>query len=115
MGKIVNVLKKIPKIIIFIFFYLWELLLSNFRVLHDVLTPRHYMNPGFIAIPLEAKTDLEILILANLISMTPGTMSIDISLNRRFLYLHVMYLDDVEQFRRMIKDKFETRVLEVLR
>jgi multicomponent Na+:H+ antiporter subunit E len=73
------------------------------------------MKPGFVAIPLDAKTDLEVFILVNLISMTPGTISIDVSENRKKLFLHVMYLDNLDEFRQMIKDKFESRVLEVLR
>ena len=110
-----KILKKSIKLTIFIVFYLKELILSNFRVLHDVLTPRHYMKPGFIAVPLDAKTDLEIFILANLISMTPGTLSIEVSGDRKNLFLHVMYLDDVIKLKQLIKEKFEARVLEVLR
>ena len=110
-----TVLHKMIHVLGFIIFYIWELILSNFRVLHDVLTPRHYMNPGFIAVQLDARTDLEILVLSNLISMTPGTMSIDVSADKKFLYIHVMYLEDSEEFRLMIKKKFEARVLEVLR
>ena len=107
--------RKSIKLIIFILFYIKELILANFRILHDILTPRHYMKPGFVAIPLDAKTDLEVFILVNLISMTPGTISIDVSENRKKLFLHVMYLDNLDEFRQMIKDKFESRVLEVLR
>jgi multicomponent Na+:H+ antiporter subunit E len=108
-------IKKIFQIILFSMFYIKELVLANFRVLHDVLTPRHYMKPGFVAVPLEAKSDLEILVLLNLISMTPGTLSVDVSANKEKLFIHVMYLDDIAEFRTMIKDKFESRVLEVLR
>jgi multicomponent Na+:H+ antiporter subunit E len=111
----VNAIKKSWKIIAFIAFYVIELLLANLRVLYDVLTPRHRMKPGFIAIQLNAKSDLEILILANLLAMTPGTLSIDVSPDKKLLYLHVMYLDNVEEFRKMIKTRFESRVLEVLR
>ena len=110
-----RVIKKTIQIIHFLVFYVTELILSNFRVLHDVLTPRHYMKPGFVAVPLDAKTDLEILVLLNLISMTPGTLSVDVSSDKERLFIHVMYLDDIEEFRQMIKDKFESRVLEVLR
>jgi multicomponent Na+:H+ antiporter subunit E len=75
------------------------------------------MRPGIIAIPLDARTDLEITLLANLITLTPGTLSLDVSADRRVLYVHVMYIDndDIEAVRRSIKDGFERRVLEVLR
>ena len=110
-----KIVVKLIKIVFFFLFYIWELILSNLRVLHDVLTPRHYMQPGFVEIPLEAKTDLEILIVSNLISMTPGTLSVDISQDKKYLYIHVMYLDDIDEIRNDIKTKFEARVLEVLR
>lgn len=110
-----QVLIKIKQIVFFVAFYIWELILSNLRVIHDVLTPRQYMQPGIISIPLDAKSDLELLVLANLISMTPGTLSIDISPDKKILYLHVMYLKDSELFRQEIKTRFEDRVLEVLR
>ena len=55
------------------------------------------------------------MLVANLISLTPGTLSIDISKDRRFLYVHVMFLDDVERAQRELKEGLEQRVLEVLR
>jgi multicomponent Na+:H+ antiporter subunit E len=98
-----------------LFFFLWELLVANLRVAYDVLTPRHRMRPGVIAIPLDAKTDAEITILSNLITLTPGTLSLDVSADRSVLYIHAMYLDDIEAARYKIKNGFERRVLEVLR
>ena len=79
-----------------------------------MVTPTHYMKPAVIAVPLDARTEGEIALVANLISLTPGTLSLDVSSDRRVLYLHVMYLDDLEQTRAQIK-QFEARVLELLR
>ena len=73
------------------------------------------MKPGIIAIPLEAKTDFEITLLANLITMTPGTLSLDLSEDRRTLYVHAMYIHDPEKIRASIKNDLERRVLEVFR
>jgi multicomponent Na+:H+ antiporter subunit E len=103
-------------VIRFICFYLWQLVLSNLRVAYDVVTPTHYMRPGVIAIPLDVQTDAEITLLANLITLTPGTLSVDLSPDRRVLYVHVMYIDhdDVEAARQQIKAGLERRVLEVL-
>jgi multicomponent Na+:H+ antiporter subunit E len=112
-----NYLVKVRQTLGLIFFTVWELILANLRVAHDVMTPSYYMRPGIIAIPLDARTDLEITLLANLITLTPGTLSLDVSADRRVLYIHVMYIDndDIEAVRRNIKDGFERRVLEVLR
>lgn len=96
-------------------FFLWELLKANLRVAHDVLTPRHHMRPGVIAVPLELETDMEILALTTLITLTPGTLSLDVSSDRKTLYIHAMYIDDPEQFREAIRKGYERRVREVLR
>lgn len=105
---------KIPKLIAFIGFFIWDLIKSNVRVAYDVLTPSHHMRPAVIGVPLEAKTDAEITILANLITVTPGTLSLDVSSDRSMLYIHAMYLDDEQELREQIKD-LERRVIELLR
>ena len=110
-----SVIRKIIQVISFLIFYVWELILSNFRVLYDVLTPRHKMKPGIIAMPLDAKTDLEILVVANLLSMTPGSISMDVSPDKKCLYVHMMYIDNIDELRSIIKTRFEARVLEVMR
>lgn len=102
------------KVFTFFLFFIRELFVANLRVAHDVVTPRHDMRPGIIAIPLSVKTDLQITLLANLISLTPGTLSLDISDDRRVLYIHAMYVDDPDSLRHEIKAGFERRVLEVL-
>jgi multicomponent Na+:H+ antiporter subunit E len=112
-----NYLMKVRQALGLQLFLIWELILANLRVAHDVLTPRYYMRPGVIAIPLDARTDVEITLLANLITLTPGTLSLDVSTDRSTLYIHIMYIDDddLDAARRKIKDGFERRVLELLR
>jgi multicomponent Na+:H+ antiporter subunit E len=103
---------KLVQVIALAGYFLWELFLANLRVAFDVITPRAHMRPGVIAIPLDVTTDTEITILANLISLTPGTL---VSADRRTLYIHAMYLDDVEEVRRRIKTGFERRLMAVMR
>ena len=81
------------------------------------LAPASYVCPGVVAIPLDARTDVEIVMLANLITLTPGSVSLDLSEDRHVLYVHAMYIDggDVEAYRRSIKEGLERRVLELLR
>ena len=107
--------QRVPKTVRLAGFFLVELLLSNLRVFWDVVTPGHISRPGIVGIPLSAKTEMEILLVANLISLTPGTLSIDLSEDHRTLYVHVMFLDDPDRFRQSIKDGVERRVLEVMR
>lgn len=96
-------------------YFLWQLLVSNFRVLWDVITPKQISSPGVIAVPLDAETDFEIMLVANLVSLTPGTLSLDVSADRQYLYVHLMFLEDVAAARREIKQGIEKRVLEAVR
>lgn len=106
---------KVGQVISFIRLFLWELLLSNLRVAYSVVTPLDKMRPGIIAVPLDVDTDVGITMLANMITLTPGTLSLDVSEDRRTLYVHSMHVHDIEAFRRSIKDGFERKVLEVLK
>jgi multicomponent Na+:H+ antiporter subunit E len=107
--------RKAWQIVSFSIFFLWQLLMANLRVAYDVLTPTYYMRPGIIAVPLDCETPEEITLLANLITLTPGSLSLDLSHDRKTLYVHSMFIDDIEQERRNIKDGLERRVLEVMR
>lgn len=109
-----NYFNKVRQVVGFTLFFLWELILANLRVAYDILTPRHHMRPGVVAIPLDIESDAAITLLANLITLTPGSLSLDVSSDRRTLYVHAMHIDNVEQFRREIKEGFERRVLEVM-
>jgi multicomponent Na+:H+ antiporter subunit E len=107
--------RKIVQVLGLLLFFVRELIVANLRVAYDVLTPGYQLRPGVVAVPLDARTDLEITLLANLITLTPGTLSLDVAKDRGELYVHAMYIDDVERVRRQIKEGFERRVLEVLR
>jgi multicomponent Na+:H+ antiporter subunit E len=107
-GKLIEALR-------FVTFFVYELVLSNLRVAWDVLTPKAYRRPGVVAVPLDAESDVEITLLANLVTLTPGSLSLDIAPDRSCLYVHAMFVDDVEQLRRDVKEGFERRVLELLR
>ncbi|MDX9787217.1 MAG: Na+/H+ antiporter subunit E [Desulfobacterales bacterium] len=106
---------RLSKVLRLIAHFLWQLVVSNLRVLWDVITPYHTSRPGIIGIPLDARTDMEITLVANLVSLTPGTLSLDISEDRSILYVHVMFMDDIEVVRAEIKNGIERRVLEVFR
>ncbi|MFW5662410.1 MAG: Na+/H+ antiporter subunit E, partial [Bacteroidota bacterium] len=77
--------------------------------------PKDRMRPGVIALPLDAESDFEITMLANLITLTPGTLSLDTSDDKKTLYIHAMYLGDPQEFKMEIKNGLERRLLEVTR
>lgn len=107
--------RKIPQVASFLTYLTWEVIMSNLRVTRDILSLRPRMRPGIVAVPLDAATDAEISLLANLITLTPGTLSLDVSDDRKVLYIHAMYVRDIELFKRRIKEEMERRVMEVLR
>lgn len=104
-----------PRSVAFVFFFLTELTKANIQVAIEVMTIKSTMKPGIVRYPLEAKTDFEITLLANLISLTPGTCSLDVSEDRKVLYIHAMYIGDKEKFIRDIQNGFERRLLAILR
>lgn len=112
---LIKIVFKLPLVILFFFFYAKEIIVANLRIAYDVLTPRHRMTPGIIALPLDVQTDLEIISLANLITMTPGTLSLDISSDRRTLYVHAMYITNVVHLKHNLKSKLEIKIIGVLR
>ena len=114
-GKRVSYFQKTIQFIRFALFFTKELIVSSWRVSLDVVKPLPLMRPGVIGIPLDAETDLEITMLANIISLTPGTLSLDVSPDRKTLYIHAMYVIDADELRREIKDGLERRLLELLR
>lgn len=104
---------KVGKIIRFIGYFLGQLVMANLRVTYDILTPRPYMLPAVVAVPLDLKTPAQITLLANLITLTPGTLSLDVSPDQRTLYVHTMHLSDADEFVQEIKNGFEQYIEEI--
>lgn len=95
--------------------FIYELILSAWRVAWLVLSPRMDIKPGIFAYPLTVERDFEITLLANLITLTPGTLSIDVSDDRKTLYVHAIDCSDPDGLRRDIARGFERRIMEVFR
>lgn len=96
-------------------FFAWDLLASGVRVLWNVLTPHPTSRPGIVAVPLDVRGDGAVLLLANLISLTPGSLSLEVSEDRSTLFVHFMFLDeDADAARRSVKQGLERRILRVL-
>lgn len=106
---------RVWKAISLFFYFLWELVVANLSVARVVVSPRLPIKPGVVAVPLDVRTDAEITLLANLITLTPGTMSVEVSDDRRVLYVHAIDVGDRDGLVSSIKQGFERRVMEVLR
>lgn len=99
------------QLIKFAAFFLWELLVANLRVARDVLRPGPLrMKPRVIAVPLDLRGDVPVTLLANVLSLTPGTLSLDISNDRQTLFVHAIHAPNSEQTIIEIKQGFERLV-----
>jgi multicomponent Na+:H+ antiporter subunit E len=110
-----RVLRQIGRTLSLAVLFLRELLVSAFRVAVVVVTPdlRSVLRPAIIAFPLKVKTDAEITLLANLITLTPGTLSVDVAEDRSVLYVHALMLGTREALIAEIAAGFEAKVHEV--
>jgi len=96
-------------------YFFRELILANLTMAYYTLAPLDRIKPAIVRVPLEPMSQRELMVLANLITLTPGTLSVETTPDLRSLYIHSMYVDDVEAFRQSIKTGFERRVLEAMR
>ena len=106
-------LNKFLHVLEFTGFYLWEVLASNFKVARDVLFMSDRMKPDFIRVNVEGMTERQLLATANLISMTPGTLSVDVDPEHEHLIVHSLYVEDKEQAAKELEQIFSKRVRRV--
>ena len=103
------------RIVALFLLFIKELMLSAWKVAVLVLKPNMNLKPGIFAFPLTVDRDFEITLLANLITLTPGTLSIDVSPDRKFLYVHAIDCSDKEGAIRDIAEGFEAKIMEAFR
>lgn len=94
--------------------FLFEVVMSAIRVAMVVISPRldRALHPAIIAFPLTLKSDVQITMLANMITLTPGTLSIDVSEDRKTLYVHAIATPDRQSLVRSIARGFERKIIE---
>lgn len=115
-NKSVRYFTIVPRTLSYLALFIKEVIYGSIRIGYDIITPTHYAKPGIIAIPLDAKTDLEITLLANSITLTPGTTSLAVSADKSTLYVYSVYIDkSKEQSILDIKNGLEKKLLEVMR
>ncbi|MAY74297.1 MAG: Na+/H+ antiporter subunit E [Phycisphaerae bacterium] len=99
-----------------IIFTLVELVKANVRVAYYTISSISKRTPAVLTVPIEPDlTDTEITLLSNLITMTPGTLTMDVADDRSCIFVHFMHVDDAESEIEAIKTGFERKILEVTR
>lgn len=106
--------RRAGRAVAFVFYVLWQIIVSALTVARALLTPGRTFTPGIVAVPLDATQPVEIMLLASVITLTPGTISVETGRDthgERVLFVHVLLLDDPAAFRASIKNDFERRIL----
>ncbi len=104
-------MKWIYDFVSFVLFYVKEVITANLFIAIDILRPKSAASPGFIELPLGPMNNMQILLLTNLISMTPGTLSFDLSQDRSRLLIHAMYLRGrPEEVRSHLIERYVNRI-----
>jgi multicomponent Na+:H+ antiporter subunit E len=104
---------KLPRALSFLMFFVVELVQSALQVAYGVLVPSS-RSPAIIRIPLDVRSDAEITLLANLITLTPGTIALGVEPDRSHMLVHAMFATDIDELRRKIKTGYERRVAALL-
>lgn len=102
---------KIYFILTFLVFYITKLVQSNLYIAYDIITPKMHTNPGYLWVPLRTNSKFGLLLFSNLVSMTPGTLSIDVSTDQKALLVHYLY-DDKNKVLQEI-EKIQTKIIKL--
>ena len=105
-------MEKIYHIIAFILYYLKEVILSNLMLAIDILTPRYRMSPAVVEVKLRTRKEVHILALSNLITMTPGTLTLDYDEKENRLWVHNMYYRDPQKFEQKMEE-MQSRIMKI--
>jgi multicomponent Na+:H+ antiporter subunit E len=106
---------RVARVLSLFLLFLKELAMSAIRVAILVLQPKMDMKPGIFAFPLTVDRDFEIALLANLITLTPGTLSVDASEDRKYLFVHAIDCSDIAAGKEDIANGFERKIMEAFR
>lgn len=98
----------------FIIVVLWDIVIANFQVAALILMPRRWLRPAFITMPLDISSPLGVSILANTISLTPGTVSCELSADHQQLLIHALHIDDIDASVQSMKQRYERPLMEIL-
>ena len=107
---------RIPMLLLYV---LWDVFVSSLVVAGYILHPNPNMRQGIIAVPLDVTAPVEIAALASIITLTPGTMTVDLgkdmTTGQQVLFVHALNVHEPEELVKKIKDGFERKILQITR
>ncbi len=87
----------------FVGYFAWKLVEASIVVAWEVVTPRNRINEGIVAVQIRGVSDTLTTLVANAISLTPGTLTIEVRQQPTVLYVHVLHLRDIDAVRREVQ------------
>ena len=106
----IGTLKPVPRML---WVVAWDIVLSNVEVARRILGPESAITPGFIWVPLDIRNIHGIAALTSIITLTPGTVSAELSPDRRYLLVHCFNLKDAQATIDEIKRRYEAPLMEI--
>lgn len=98
MNRLWFVITRAPFMLLYLLEFIRQLTVANAIVAYEVLTPGLRLRPGIVVVPTSCTTDLQIMLLANSITMTPGTLSLEVDTQTREIYVHGLFVRSRESF-----------------
>ncbi len=96
-------------------YFAWELMRASLQLAYHVASPNRHIQPAVLLVQLDLSDEVEMTLLANLVTLTPGTLTLEVSKEQRWIAVHVMDARDLDAARHHIKQGFERRILEISR
>jgi multicomponent K+:H+ antiporter subunit E len=106
-------LRSFARTVSFTALVLWDVVVANLQVARAVLSPLSRLQPGFAIVPIDLEDPAAVAMLAHTITLTPGTVSVDVAPDRRSLVIHALHLPDPEATVREIRERYERRIREI--
>ncbi len=101
-------------VILYIFRLMLDIVTANLMVAGWILNRNRRLQPAFVRYELTLQSSLAISILANTISLTPGTVSCFVSADLRYILIHSLHLKDAEALVKQIRHRYEQLLMEIL-
>lgn len=114
MRALLRVVRRLPHVVVFVLVFLRAMIIANLRVAWELLTPGFSMRAGIVRVPTACTTHWEMFVLANTVTMTPGTLALEVDTESQSLYIHTLYVTSREEFVAGIK-RLERVMLKAMR
>jgi len=105
---------RISRVMVFVGYFSVRLVVANLVVAREIVTPGSGLSPGIVEFPLHTRTGTELVMMALVVGLTPGTLTVEVRSQPPAIFVHGMHAADPDTFRRALR-AMEERLLAALR